>query len=237
MILYKYCPPERVDIFESTKIGLTRPRSFNDPFELSPNISSVADGMEMSRQTRDRTKDYAALCFAESADDPLMWGHYGAGLNGFVIAFDSDQEILVDSSATPQFGKVAYTKYRPTKPTIDDFSDADLFFTKSDVWAYENEWRIVDKHQAASGRPGPKAFDTWLFRVNPKAIIEVTCGYKGGEAREPIQNFLRRKEYEHVVLKVAALDQRLFKIRRDEYPRTLWDYVYLDTLPSAPSLV
>lgn len=74
MILYKYCAPERVDILESGKIGLTRPRSFNDPFELSPNISSVSDGMEMSRQTWNRTKDYAALCFAESADDPLLWG-------------------------------------------------------------------------------------------------------------------------------------------------------------------
>lgn len=36
MILYKYLPPERIDVLEKCLIAFTPPRLFNDPFEASP---------------------------------------------------------------------------------------------------------------------------------------------------------------------------------------------------------
>jgi hypothetical protein len=50
-VLYKYCPPERVDILDKGLIGLPKPRFFNDPFELSPNVSTI----EMSRVAIEHT--------------------------------------------------------------------------------------------------------------------------------------------------------------------------------------
>jgi hypothetical protein len=35
MKLYKYCRPERIDILRTGMIALSRPRVFNDPFDLS----------------------------------------------------------------------------------------------------------------------------------------------------------------------------------------------------------
>ena len=55
MILYKYCGPERVDVLDSGMIGLTRPRSFNDPFEFSPDVAGIAKGIDMARETSERT--------------------------------------------------------------------------------------------------------------------------------------------------------------------------------------
>jgi hypothetical protein len=42
MILYKYLPPERIDILESCLIAFTPPRLFNDPFEAKPLFPSDA---------------------------------------------------------------------------------------------------------------------------------------------------------------------------------------------------
>jgi hypothetical protein len=40
MILYKYLPPERTDIFASRLIAFTPPWLFNDPFEARPLFPS-----------------------------------------------------------------------------------------------------------------------------------------------------------------------------------------------------
>ena len=40
-LLYKYLPPERIDVLTSGLIMLTRPRLFKDPFELKPHYESI----------------------------------------------------------------------------------------------------------------------------------------------------------------------------------------------------
>src|SRR5687767_10762020 len=39
MILYKYAPPERVDILENQRVRLTQPGDLNDPVEVQPRFS------------------------------------------------------------------------------------------------------------------------------------------------------------------------------------------------------
>jgi hypothetical protein len=152
MMLYKYCSPERIDILESHKIGLTRPRSFNDPFEFSPDFSATDSGIEMVRKTWEHTKDFVVLCLAEQADNPLMWGHYAGGLTGFAIGFDASRGLLVNPSAERRLVKVSYSTRRPSRPTLAELKDEEIFFTKSDVWAYEKEWRIIDSIASATWR-------------------------------------------------------------------------------------
>lgn len=47
MILYKYCPPARVDVLEKLKIRFTPPGSFNDPFEFRPVLKSVGSDADV----------------------------------------------------------------------------------------------------------------------------------------------------------------------------------------------
>jgi hypothetical protein len=42
-ILYKYCPPERIDILKNLKLRLTQPGAFNDPFEGYPYTRLYTD--------------------------------------------------------------------------------------------------------------------------------------------------------------------------------------------------
>jgi hypothetical protein len=76
-----------------------------------------------------------------------------------------------------------------------------------------------------------------MFTLDPNAITEVICGYRGAATTDAIQNLLRRKEYEHITLKIAHPDQRVYRLRVEELPRSLWEYWYLDSLPGAPGPV
>jgi hypothetical protein len=41
MKLYKYLPPDRVDVVANGKLRFTQPQDFNDPFEVLPNIDAL----------------------------------------------------------------------------------------------------------------------------------------------------------------------------------------------------
>ncbi len=56
MILYKYCPPARVDVLVNHKIRFTPPRGFNDPFEFRPVLKAIASDAEIQSYT-DRAAD------------------------------------------------------------------------------------------------------------------------------------------------------------------------------------
>lgn len=52
--IYKYCPPERIDILENLKIRVTQPICFNDPFETA----TIAKGSFASLSYQDAKKSF-----------------------------------------------------------------------------------------------------------------------------------------------------------------------------------
>lgn len=115
------------------------------------------------------------LCLTVSADNALMWSHYAASHTGVVLRFRSIPEL--DSP----FGMARPINYVAELPKL--FSDElvagtfagtsvldedDIFrkatFTKSDIWAYEKEWRIT----SGSGR-----FPDQPFEDNPFGADEL----------------------------------------------------------------
>lgn len=47
--LYKYLPPERIDVLSNGLIRFTQPVLFNDPFEMSPFIAAIATQEEITQ--------------------------------------------------------------------------------------------------------------------------------------------------------------------------------------------
>ena len=85
--LYKYCPPERIDILEDLKVRFSPPSDFNDTFDsyhLIPSGSGV--GAKLARVAF-RTQ-FGVLCLTECPDNQLMWVNYAANHAGFVIGFN-----------------------------------------------------------------------------------------------------------------------------------------------------
>jgi hypothetical protein len=95
------------------------------------------------------------FCISESYDNLLMWSHYSQSHAGVVLEFrvlpDQDNPLCAA-------GPVRYTRRPPAfmtarefigemlgeSPTDDDRMLLQYAYTKSDIWAYEKEWRVWD---------------------------------------------------------------------------------------------
>jgi hypothetical protein len=138
-VLYKYCPPERIDIISDFRIRFSPPTDFNDTFDtwLSPRTSEMKTTLEPARAKLDRARrrnQFGILCLTKDADNHLMWVNYAQNHKGFVIGF---------RTSSPFFragGTLRDVRYPPQRP---DPPQEDACFYKSPCWTYEKEWRYV----------------------------------------------------------------------------------------------
>jgi len=98
-------------------------------------------------------------------DNILMWSHYSKNHTGFVVGFDVES-LLIDN----QFEYIEPINYQPDYPTISGLSDTTeqfykKFFSKSDLWKYEKEWRITKNH-----------IDKRVIQINKQAINQIIIG-------------------------------------------------------------
>ena len=97
-------------------------------------------------------------CFAERSDNILMWSHYADKHKGFCVEYDLSKAKNINT--TLLLFPVKYSKKRANLPMdIFDFGNPNgvkvkdkdisiskfinIFLTKSDIWEYEEEWRII----------------------------------------------------------------------------------------------
>ncbi len=103
-------------------------------------------------------KSFAISCFSETPDNVLMWSHYGNKHTGFCVEYDFNK--CKDLDALIRLFPVQYSENRPSIPAslfdLDDLKNIKvavsnkcipdlmmLLLSKSDVWQYEKEWRII----------------------------------------------------------------------------------------------
>jgi len=132
MILYKYLPPERIDVLRDGLIRLTQAAALNDPFDckvryLNPDevshdlkgerccLLSYVQGLQYSL-LRDERVSTLYLCLTEKTDSLLMWSHYAKNHEGFLIGFDVTHEFFSKDEDATGLWKVTYTNKRPAFP-------------------------------------------------------------------------------------------------------------------------
>lgn len=86
-------------------------------------------------------------CFSEKKDSILMWSHYASNHTGICIEYDFKQ-CGSDHFLTKNLHPVIYspkifdfTAYKESENRINVTTNASL--TKSEIWSYENEWRLI----------------------------------------------------------------------------------------------
>jgi Protein of unknown function (DUF2971) len=177
-ILYKYCPPERIDITSSFQIHFSPPADFNDTFDTwcFPPSSETRPGSEAARAklaSARRRSQFGILCLTQRADNHLMWVNYAQNHTGFVIGFRT-------SSPFFQAGGTGLRK------VIYDFpprgaSDEDTCFYKAKDWKYEEEWRYVRTFGHSESR---------LADIDENLIAEIIFGHsmEQGDISELVSN-------------------------------------------------
>lgn len=113
----------------------------NDPFELfSIEMSDEKVRRAFEKMKRDLAENRGILCFSDSWQNPVIWGHYAEQHKGLCLGFDVPDHCL---------GKVDYSRKRLVADLEKLTNQANLkpddarqfLFTKYSHWRYEREYR------------------------------------------------------------------------------------------------
>ena len=172
--LYKYYPPERVDIIENLHIRFSAPSEFNDTFDtrhqLSPTFemqsppaqAMIAKAKSKIAQARFRD-ELGVFCLTAHPDNHVMWVNYAQGHTGFVLGFRTDLAFFEVDGRT-----LREVIYQNGPPIFESSNEVSACFYKSRAWEYEHEWRCVRRFSHAEGR---------LVAIEENLITEIILGH------------------------------------------------------------
>lgn len=169
---------------------------------------------EANAEIRRVMADTSVFCLSETHDNLPMWSHYAQNHTGAVIEFRVLPEV---DSPTLVAKPVRYSKEMP-RLNFADLADFEklcheiveiITLTKSDVWAYEKEWRIV------SGlRDNIKSYE--ILPCHPEEIGEVYIGCKMTDADKAEVIEITHSKYEHAKVFQAQKHPREFALIFEE---------------------
>jgi hypothetical protein len=82
---------------------------------------------------------WRVYCLTPRPDSTLMWSHYGDNHRGICLEFALDHPVLGSAQAVTYVS--SYPKWAPQ--SLVDIKSPHVLLTKSDDWAYEEEYRII----------------------------------------------------------------------------------------------
>jgi hypothetical protein len=120
-------------VVANTQLGISAEKTLkfhedNKKQTLSNHISNYSNGFQ-----KEFGAQFRMLCFSESIQSPLMWGHYSDSQRGFALGFYTSH---------PFFHKrLVNVHYDEKRPCIEEKEK--IIWTKNNEWKYENEWRVI----------------------------------------------------------------------------------------------
>ena len=167
--------------------------SLRDKFPKDELIAKLRDGIKKTAFKLQKFEDNVnqlllkqlkktrVLCVSEHNDNVIMWSHYADEHKGIVIRLrcieELDNNLLIAR-------KMKYQKKYPAIANLDDFIKLsigekninyyeklmDIAYIKHEVWAYEDEWRVVkeidteeNKNLYNDYQEYPQVFDALYF--------------------------------------------------------------------------
>ena len=170
---------DRVAMYKRALTRLRRDLSLADQEKLAVHLANnpvVDPASEEARLTMQRLHDeqirgsIGVYCVTEHPDNLLMWSHYAASHTGVCLEFDS---------AVIPFAIAQDVKYQRARAPVNRAAEADetsmekTLLTKSDDWAYEHEWRVVEYQQG----PG-------VYEIPESALTGVILGARISRVHE-----------------------------------------------------
>ena len=172
-------------------------------------LESIIDELtsEMGKDIQNR---YRVYCLSPHPDSVLMWAHYGASCRGVCLEFSVENDLFC--GALP----VTYTDSYPVFDVAATDADANLqlLLTKSAVWSYEDEFRvIVSEHPFVF--PNVPMTKDGLLDLPKGSLRSVIVGTEMPNADRKVIRMLVSTSGWDTMLKVASLvpDRYVFEIK------------------------
>lgn len=157
-------------------------------------------------------KNYGALCLTENITNILMWAHYAEAHRGFIIGFNVENIFSDLEGLKKDLSEINYVEKRPSLSMDDIIDNGDTeerleffkkcFFTKSVLWEYEQEWRLLISFLRNDGSNVDE-----LIPLSPLSVAYVIFRMEMSEdtIKEKCRNVRSTEEYSHVKLKRAIM--------------------------------
>jgi hypothetical protein len=237
MILYKYTTRAGMNAIVKGASLLVRPlNEYNDPLEAVPAVSddfvrffankrfqnsqsleqlvAEATPMELAKSFQDLfSRSYGLVCLTQNPSNILMWSYYAEEHNGYMFSIDTS--LWKPDQVTPEwFSKVTYSDQRvpfPRDPQTADVSELKpIFMTKSCVWKYEEEYRILARVKSWK-TCRMKSLD--YLSLNPNQIKWVCAGVITPEKDiEELCEVLKTSEFPNAQVYRAKFHKTEFRI-------------------------
>jgi hypothetical protein len=177
-------------ILEKGSIGFSKPKYFNDPFDL-PTYPSDPDNLRTSVKNWLWAEHSVVLALTRTPTNALMWAHYADQHRGVVIGIDVSIAGLCceqNNIIPAQYGSVIYVSKRPNQPFITKATKGlsvgvthsfprehyeklqRLFLYKPICWAYEEEVRVVKCLERSSADTSQKRGQFKVARVSNRPL-------------------------------------------------------------------
>jgi len=142
-----------------------------DPENLAKSTEDLA------RKVQEETARRRIYCLTPHPDSILMWSHYSNNHSGVCLEFQTANRLFSGAM------KVSYLSHYPKLlPHEMGTSQAiQVLLTKSEVWAYEEEFRLVGIPQAPPG--APMLLDSDWINLPRGSLTAVILGCQADEGR------------------------------------------------------
>jgi hypothetical protein len=262
MKIFRYVPPDRINLVESEIIAFTPPSNFNDPFDLRPVIKPITSRAYLKQQMKavdptlskalqslsrkakrsalnkarkialadyrinaqahaDRMQPeleakikgrWGVLCLSTTKDSLLMWAHYTANHQGFVIEYDIDDHSF---RALGQVERVMYSAERPLLDVINITSD--IYLRKSEEWSYEQEYRIIRPLMMCRSEKHLN-HDLFVCPLEHSALKAIYLGVRASQELKQSTFELRKRSGSLFKVYQSSLHSRCFQLIFSEVP-------------------
>jgi len=161
------------------------------------------------------SKTFGVICLSTTCDDILMWGHYTNSHTGMLIGFAREHDFWQRSELQP----VEYSTNRAIfDPSIErddpkhQLQTKAIIRCKSSHWAYEKEWRQIQLLAGCVEESDGEKINYYIS-IPPSVISCVIVGCRFAiDNRTALETILSRREFSHVDLREAYLDDRKFRL-------------------------
>jgi len=196
---------------------------FNNYLGLESNDFKIGAQLGVKNSFSSR---FGVLCLTANICSILMWSHYTDGHRGYAIGFESRHQWFgTKQSKEEMIGTLKKVCYSNSRPEFNGFSFEkderlqivkvfeDFIFTKSKLWAYEKEWRMIQELEKADKMIN-NGEDVRLFKFPPEAVNCVVLGCSmTKQNQERVKEILRNgKKYKKVELFQAGADAKTFNL-------------------------
>jgi hypothetical protein len=185
--------------------------------ERNPDVVQLLNQKSFLERLSD---SFGILTLSADPKNILMWGHYAEKHTGICVGFESTHSFFTGPSE--EVFRIRHVDYENErhKTTLGSAEGDDLkiFFRKSSVWFYENEYRVIRPLKLATTQkppPRPNGRPIYLFEFPADALTEVLFGVRTDETTKAVVRAHLKSEpkFSHVRQVSLEPDTHVFRFK------------------------